>query len=101
MREREGGRESRRERERAREGEGGQEREREGGRGRPGEEWVGASILVHGVDDTDIHVGADMNQVHLHWIPDEKEDTDDHDHDDVRDDVDDDDVPPYAIDGVL
>ena len=42
-----------------------------------------------------------MNQVHLHWIPDEKEDTDDHDHDDVRDDVDDDDVTPYAIDDVL
>ena len=41
-----------------------------------------------------------MNEVPLHWIP---EDNDDHDdvHDDVCDDVDDDDVPPYAINGVF
>ena len=36
-----------------------------------------------------------MNEVHHHWIPDEKEDNYDHDrgdvHDDIRDDVDDDD----------
>ena len=45
-----------------------------------------------------------MNEVHLHWIPYEKEDNDDHDHDDVHDNVDDDnddDVSPFAIDGVL
>ena len=47
-----------------------------------------------------------MNEVHLHWIPYEKEDNDDHDHDhdDVHDNVDDDnddDVSPFAIDGVF
>ena len=43
-----------------------------------------------------------MNEVPLHWIPEDNDD-DDHDdvHDDVCDDVDDDDVPPYAINGVF
>ena len=67
-------------------------------------------VLVHGGDDTDVPVGAHLNEVPLLWIPDEKEDNDDddddddddvHDHDNDRDDVDDDDVPPYAIDGVF
>ena len=77
------------------------------------EEWAGTSVLVHGGDDIDAHVRADVNGVPLHWIPYEKEDNDDDDHDDVHnhdnvhDDVcddgydDDDDVPPYAINGVF